>query len=80
MTYPLYIFTISYRKHTLSPYLAAAAATCRMWFDCKPPVVTSVVAPFFRASGITYSSFRTLFPPKFRAGVAIFALDPQFCG
>ncbi|HVL60736.1 MAG TPA: aminocyclopropane-1-carboxylate deaminase/D-cysteine desulfhydrase family protein, partial [Microbacterium sp.] len=33
------------------PRCAATAATWRVWFDCTPPMETSVSAPFSRASG-----------------------------
>ncbi len=46
------------------PILAAAAATCRVWFDCTPPIETSVSAPEAIASGMMYSSFLSLLPPS----------------
>ena len=48
------------------PILAATAATCRVWLDCTPPIVTSVSAPDAIASGTMYSSLRTLLPPNAR--------------
>ncbi len=48
------------------PILAAVAATMRVWFDCTPPIETSVSAPEAIASGTMYSSLRSLLPPKAR--------------
>ncbi len=48
------------------PILAAVAATRRVWFDCTPPIETSVSAPLLMASGTMYSSLRSLLPPKAR--------------
>ena len=48
------------------PILAATAATWRVWFDCTPPMVTSVSALDAMASGTMYSSLRILLPPKAR--------------
>ena len=48
------------------PSFAATAATCRVWFDWTPPIVTSVSQPSASASGTRYSSFRILLPPKAR--------------
>jgi hypothetical protein len=48
------------------PRCAATAATCRVWFDWMPPMVTSVSQPCASASGIRYSSLRVLLPPKAR--------------
>jgi len=38
----------------------------RVWFDCTPPMETSVSAPEAMASGTMYSSLRSLLPPKAR--------------
>lgn len=46
------------------PILAATAATIRVWSGCKPPMVTSVSAPDAIASGIMFSSLRSLLPPN----------------
>ncbi len=46
------------------PRCAATAATWRVWFDCTPPIDTSVSAPCAIASGIRYSSLRVLLPPN----------------
>ena len=46
-----------------SPRCAATAATCRVWFDWYPPMLTRVSAPWANASGTRYSSLRTLLPP-----------------
>ena len=48
------------------PSLAATAATMRVWFDCTPPIDTSVSAFEASASGMMYSSLRNLLPPKAR--------------
>src|SRR4051812_41463704 len=48
------------------PVRAAAAATCLVWFDCTPPIETSVSQPFASASATRYSSLRVLLPPKAR--------------
>ena len=48
------------------PILAAVAATMRVWFDCTPPIDTSVSAPEAIASGTMYSSFLSLLPPMAR--------------
>ena len=45
---------------------AATAATIRVWFDCTPPIETSVSALLAIMSGTMYSSFRSLLPPKAR--------------
>ena len=45
------------------PILAATAATMRVWFDCTPPIETSVSALEAMASGMMYSSFLSLLPP-----------------
>ena len=45
------------------PILAAVAATMRVWFDCTPPIETSVSAFEAIASGTMYSSLRSLLPP-----------------
>jgi len=36
----------------------------RVWFDCTPPIETSVSALEAIASGMMYSSLRSLLPPK----------------
>ena len=46
------------------PIFAATAATMRVWFDCTPPIETSVSALEAIASGTMYSSLRSLLPPK----------------
>ncbi len=46
------------------PILAATAATMRVWLDCTPPIDTSVSALEAMASGMMYSSLRSLLPPK----------------
>src|SRR3954464_9746971 len=48
------------------PVRAAAAATCRVWFDCTPPIDTSVSHPCASASATRYSSLRVLLPPYAR--------------
>ena len=48
------------------PIRAATAATCRVWLDWYPPMLTSVSAPVAMASGTRYSSLRVLLPPKAR--------------
>src|SRR3954468_19650558 len=48
------------------PVRAAAAATWRVWFDCTPPIDTSVSQPCASASATRYSSFRVLLPPYAR--------------
>ena len=45
------------------PILAATAAIMRVWFDCTPPIETSVSAFDAIASGMMYSSLRSLLPP-----------------
>ncbi len=45
------------------PILAATAAIMRVWFDCTPPIETSVSAFEAIASGMMYSSLRSLLPP-----------------
>ena len=47
-----------------SPARAAAAATCRVWFDCTPPIDTRVSQPLASASATRYSSLRVLLPPN----------------
>ncbi len=54
---------LSWTSRHFRPSLAATAATCRVWFDCTPPMETSVSAPCASASGTRYSSLRVLFPP-----------------
>src|SRR6266487_3186598 len=56
----------SWTSTHLSPVRAAAAATCRVWFDCTPPIETSVSQPCASASATRYSSFRVLLPPYAR--------------
>src|SRR4029453_4403051 len=56
----------SWTSTHLSPVRAAAAATCRVWFDCTPPIETSVSQPCASASATRYSSFRILLPPNAR--------------
>ena len=46
------------------PSFAATAATCRVWFDWTPPMVTRVSAFEAMASGTMYSSLRILLPPN----------------
>src|SRR4051794_6513695 len=46
-----------------SPRCAATAATCLVWFDCTPPIETSVSQPCASASAARYSSLRVLLPP-----------------
>ena len=48
------------------PIFAATAATMRVWLDCTPPIETSVSAFEAIASGMMYSSLRSLLPPKAR--------------
>src|SRR4051812_24778230 len=48
------------------PVRAAAAATWRVWFDCTPPIETSVSQPLTSASATRYSSLRVLLPPNAR--------------
>ena len=45
------------------PILAATAAIMRVWLDCTPPIDTSVSALEAIASGMMYSSLRSLLPP-----------------
>ena len=46
------------------PRWRATPVTWRVWFDCTPPIDTSVSQPWSRASATRYSSLRTLLPPK----------------
>ena len=64
-------------RHALSPSLAATAATCRVWLDWTPPMVTSVSAPWARVSGTRYSSLRILLPPNARPLLTVLALGPD---
>ena len=59
------------------PILAATAATMRVWLDCTPPIETSVSALEAIASGMMYSSLRSLLPPIGEARIAVLALGVE---
>src|SRR6478672_10411638 len=67
-----------------SPRCADTAATWRVWFDCTPPIETSVSQPRASASATRYSSLRVLLPPKARpelqsSRLAQIAAPPRWC-
>ena len=55
---------LSWMSTHFIPILAATAATIRVWFDCTPPIETNVSALLASASGMMYSSLRSLLPPN----------------
>ena len=59
------------------PSLAATAATWRVWFDCTPPMVTSVSALEAMRVGDDVFELADLVAAEGEAGVAVLALGVE---